>query len=160
MPGLPEGVSVEVRTQLNRTESEEKLRAALFAIFEDVPFERKEDNLSGTSRSAQDLEKLRAKVFEKRILDTVRSRLFRNSSGTQSFLLLHKQALAAGRVALVDSDEESPLGAVRISFSAQVEGELEHFINWFSPETKEGIVVASGGNANSEKNGGQGSFVS
>ncbi|MFH0961366.1 MAG: hypothetical protein V1820_01640 [archaeon] len=136
------GIILKISAEINPTESEEKLRTALFGLFEDVRFERVRNNLSGTSESSQDLEKLRAKIFEKRIIDTVRSRLFRNSAGTQTTILLHKQALAAGRIAVVDLPDESPLGAVELSVSAPSSEELENFINWFSPETREGVVVS------------------
>lgn len=141
---IPEDLefSSEISTKIAPTESEEKIRFLLFAIFEDVAFERSGNIIVGRSSSPSDMEKLRTRIFEKRVLDTFRSRLVSNASGNGTFLLLHKQALSVGRVSIVDSEGESPLGAVKISISANP---LFKFIDWFSPETREGLPVRKSG---------------
>lgn len=137
-------ISFKVSLEVGPTESEEAIRSAIFRIFEDVPLSLSSGELSGGSSSVSDLEKLKSKVFERRILDTFRSRLIRNSQGNSTGILLHRQALVAGKVAVVDSESESPLGAVRISFSAESESALGNFINWISPMTREGVPVKDG----------------
>jgi len=137
---IPEntGFCAEILTRIGPTESEEKIRSMLFALFEDVAFERKGAIIAGKTSFPSDIEKLRMRIFEKRVLDTFRSRLVSNASGNETFLLLHKQALSVGRVSIVDSEEESPLGAVKVVLSANP---LFSLIDWLSPETREGIPL-------------------
>jgi len=80
---------------------------------------------------------LKEKIWGKKILDTVRAVLLRNLREKRTELLLHKQAAYAGKVGLVEFDDESPFGAIHV----EICGNLEEFIDWFSPKTKEGKPI-------------------
>jgi len=61
-----------------------------------------------------------------------------SARGGSLVFMLHKQALAAGRVSLVDSPSESPLGAVVVR--------VEHpdparVVDWLAPPTKDGRPI-------------------
>jgi predicted RNA binding protein with dsRBD fold (UPF0201 family) len=133
--------SLRVSAEIHPTESEEKIRKALLSVFNGINFSRDGDSLVGTSMSPMDLQILRKKLHERKILDTARSRLLSNISGSGTALLLHKQALAAGKVAIVDSPIESPMGPVRVSIALGSPESLHDFINHLAPMTVDGAPV-------------------
>ncbi len=138
----PPDFSLEVSVPLHPTESEDRVRAALYLVFPTMTFDARDaggpHRLAGSSESPQDLEKLKGLLSQRRILDTTRARLFQSLSGGAAVLLLHKQALCAGKVAIVDTDSESPLGAVRIWIKTAT---FPDFINHLAPRTVDGSPV-------------------
>ena len=117
------------------TETEELVSKALASFFPDMSIQKDEDGFfveSGDEETS--LLTLKEKVWEKKILDTVRGRLIRSECDGQVSLLLNKQAALVGRLSVCDSESESPLGAISVSFSSNL-------IDWFSPKTKEGKPI-------------------
>jgi predicted RNA binding protein with dsRBD fold (UPF0201 family) len=131
-------ISIKVTAKLFPTESEETVRSALYVVFPNLTFERTGSCLAATSETPYDLAHLKRLLSEKRILDTARSRLLQFLARTSTKLLLHKQALAAGKVAIVDSPDESPLGAIEISIETDT---LPDFINYLAPRTVDGAPI-------------------
>jgi uncharacterized protein len=138
---MPQEFSLRVSAEIHPTESEEKIRKALRSVFDGMDFSRDGDLLVGTSVSPIDIQMLRKKLHERKILDTARSRLLANISSSRTSLLLHKQALAAGKVAIVDSPAESPMGPVRVSIALGSPESLHDFINHLAPMTVDGAPV-------------------
>ena len=68
----------------------------------------------------------------RRILGVLRRLLLRNSSGEETWVLVHKQAAYARRLALCEEEAESPLGPIRISLRSQY---LQELIEWLAPPT-------------------------
>lgn len=133
---------IRISCRIFPTENEERIAGILSKEFPGFAFSRSGYFLEASADGREALADFRRRIFEKRILDTVRSRLIANSSAGGTHILLHKQALAAGRIAIIDSDSESPLGAVRISVGSE---DLDSFINWLSPRTVDGIPLESEG---------------
>ena len=129
-------VSVRIWCRVDELEDEEKVRRALENLFPTVSFKKEKDVLVGAGKR-KDLVFLKEKIWGKKILDTVRAVLLRNLREKRTELLLHKQAAYAGKVGLVEFDDESPFGAIHV----EICGNLEEFIDWFSPKTKEGKPI-------------------
>ena len=126
MPETEIKVEAKLAYSVKPTEDSEKIEKAASVFFPQP--------LTSTSSFLP----LRQAIFSRKIIDTVSSRLRANASVTTTFLLFHKQALLAGKVTLVDSDNESPLGSIRLQIESP---ELNQFIAWLAPKTVDGIPV-------------------
>ncbi len=129
-------VKVKVWCRVDELEDPDRVKKALTSIFPTIRFRRTEGGFEGEGKQ-KDLMFLKELVWSKRVLDTVRSSLIRNLKNNRTELMLHKQAAFAGKLGVVESDEESPFGAIHVLF----EGNVEEFIDWFSPKTKDGKPV-------------------
>lgn len=84
--------------------------------------------------------KVHRALRREKILDTVRSFLISSlKTKGEMELLLHKQAAYSGQLRPCSSDEESPMGAIRLRFSFR--GDPFHFLDWLAPKTQRGRVV-------------------
>ncbi|PMB77050.1 MAG: hypothetical protein C0177_04355 [Fervidicoccus fontis] len=81
------------------------------------------------------LTKLHDLLRRERILDSARKFLYRGKLGNTITFMLHKQALAAGRVSFVSNENESPLGPVIVAIEHP---KIDQVIDWLAPQTKEG----------------------
>ena len=135
-------VSVKVWCRVDELEKEEKVRKALENMFPTLVFKREGDLLEGRGKR-KDLEFIRDLIWSKRILDTVRNELMKRFNGVVSEFLLHKQAAYVGKLGLVESDSESPFGAIHVEIESK---NFEEFLDWFSPRTKDGKPILSSKN--------------
>lgn len=87
------------------------------------------------ARCLSSLSKLFQALRRERILDATRKRLKSSARGDHIVFMLHKQALAAGRVSLVDDVRESPLGAITIRINYP---DPMRVIDWLAPPTVQG----------------------
>lgn len=79
--------------------------------------------------SVECLEPLRNAIKAQQIGPAVRSYLHKHWRGGALTILMHKQAAYAGKVSLVDSERESPLGPIRIEVlgtEEEVNGVVEY----------------------------------
>ncbi len=126
-------VKLKVWTEINETESEEKILRALRNLFPTLKFRKERGKIEGEGKKI-DLEYLRERIWAKRILDTVRSQLLRGGMR----LMLNKQAAYAGKIAVVEDPDESPLGPIYVEIETH---NPEEFLDWFSPKTKNGKPI-------------------
>ncbi len=73
-----------------------------------------------------------------RILDSARKYLLKGKQGDTLTFMLHKQALAGGRVSFVSNESESPLGPIVVTISHPA---LDAVIDWLAPITREGRPI-------------------
>jgi predicted RNA binding protein with dsRBD fold (UPF0201 family) len=89
-----------------------------------------------------DLEWLRNRIHELRIIDTVRTRLLANWNGWKTRIFIDKQAAYHGKIKFLDDREElPPLGCIELQLEFNDESEFEAFLRYFTPPTKEGRIV-------------------
>jgi len=74
-------------------------------------------------------------VRRQRILDTTRNVLLKNLRGNVIEVKLNKQAAYQGVISFVDSDAESPLGAITMLVSSK---DINAIIDWLAPKTSHG----------------------
>jgi len=139
-----EKFEVEVETPLYPTESKD---AVIQAILNIIPAEEEEIEIIEANppilrlkrRGHEALMKIHRLLREERILDTTRDVLIRSlkRSGIM-MLLIHKQAAYMGELRLCSSEEESPLGAIRVKLSFK--GDIALFLDWLTPKTISGRV--------------------
>lgn len=135
---------VGVRCQVFPTEDKNRILSALANFFSEKNIEYQSDDhafLMNTDKK-ESLDLIRNAIHSSRIIDAVRSSILRNLIGLQTRVLIDKQAAYFGKFRLVDDrEEEPPLGSVEISISFVDDDELEAFLNWFVPPTKNGRIV-------------------
>ncbi|TRO62005.1 hypothetical protein E2P64_00540 [Candidatus Bathyarchaeota archaeon] len=111
------------------TEDPSKVRGAVLNLFPEAVLNGG-GNLSGQLRP-EDLQDFRGIIRVKRIGKTVVGQLARNRDGDETRLFFHKQAAAAGKVALVEKYEDSPCGAIVLEFPWD-----EGLISWLTEVEK------------------------
>jgi predicted RNA binding protein with dsRBD fold (UPF0201 family) len=132
-------VRVTVATPVRPTEDAAKVEAALRRFFPDADVERAPDALRAT---AGGLEAFRARVWELRIIDTVRGQLLHGASGPALRFRLSKQAAAAGKVSFPPTPH--PLGDLEVRVEVEPSDpwpDAERLAWWLCPETKDGEIV-------------------
>ena len=130
---------VRVEIPLRPTEDEEKVRGLLERIVVPDRIYVEETGefktIVAEARCVTSLSRLHSLLRRERILDATRKRLLRSLGENRLTILIHKQALAAGRLSLVDDDRESPLGAVRVEVTHPNPREV---VDWLVPATSRG----------------------
>ena len=61
----------------------------------------------------------------------MRRMLLDNRAGDSTWFLLNKQAATAGIAAVIEEEQESPLGPIRVAISCE---ELDALVDWLVPE--------------------------
>jgi predicted RNA binding protein with dsRBD fold (UPF0201 family) len=78
--------------------------------------------------------------YELKLMDTIRSRLIKSILGNITALYFNRQALAMDKLALVDVDDDPPLGAVIIQI---ISDNLMAVINQITPRTYDGLILTA-----------------
>jgi len=133
-------VHIRIEAEIRPTESEKRVVQAIKRVFF-VDEVRIVELGNGTKLAVAEADEVTPllKIYEllrrQRILDTARSVFLRNSSGSILSVKLNKQVAYQGIVSFVDSDDESPLGAINL---VVVSDKLREIIDWLAPRTAHG----------------------
>ena len=132
---------VTASTPIRPTEDPHQVEAALLRFFPGAEVARAADGLKATAGS---LDALRSRVWELRIIDTVRGQLLRGLSPDGRSLSFHlsKQAAAAGKVSFPPTPH--PLGDLDVRVELEPGDpwpDAERLAWWLCPETKAGEIL-------------------
>lgn len=133
-------VHIRIEAEIRPTESEKRVVQAIKRVFfvDEVRIVKLGNGTKLAVAEADEVTPL-LKIYEllrrQRILDTARSVFLRNSSGSVLSVKLNKQVAYQGIVSFVDSDDESPLGAINL---VVVSDKLREIIDWLAPRTAHG----------------------
>jgi uncharacterized protein len=115
-------VKVHIEADINPTESEEKLRAAINNVLGNAAFkvepQRKTSLLMAEATGQDSLIKLRNMLRSDRIRDAARKFLFRSIRGDNIVFCLNRQVAFAGHVSFSEETAESPLGPLRVTITS------------------------------------------
>lgn len=123
---------VEVRAEVKPTETEDRVEKAVSTLFPEL-----EISIDGAVEGegfGADLEHFRNRVFEQRVIDTVRNELEGGRRDSRSVVELDKGAAWADRVNFHVGGSLGPI-------TLEVRGRLDEFIDWVAPPTVEGKPV-------------------
>ncbi len=128
------------------TENQDRVRKAIEYVINcsDFSYETHESvtELRIRFEGRDNLELLRNRIHELRIIDAVRARLRYNWNGLNTGIKFDKQAAYHERIKLLDDREElPPLGCIDLTLEFDNEGEFEAFLRYFTPATKDGRIV-------------------
>lgn len=132
-------VEIVVEAEVRPTEDVEKVKKAVFAVI--TPDEVEVLDVGGflkviraKSSRVESLEPLKKMARVQEAEPALRSYLIKYKFGNNITILLHKQAAFAGKMSLVDSDKESPLGPLRLSITGS-EDELNRVVEFLVGES-------------------------
>lgn len=129
-------VTVHVETDINPTESEDKVKRAVFNLFGDLPTEiqpaHKGSVLTAEAKGQETLSTLRNVLARDRIRDAARKALHDGMRSDSLTFYLNKQVAFASHVSFSEAEAESPLGPIKVIVKCENPTEL---INWLAPRT-------------------------
>ncbi|MEL9908440.1 MAG: RNA-binding domain-containing protein [Desulfurococcus sp.] len=128
-------VKIIVEAEVRPTEDAEKVKKAVKNIFAgDIIIQElgnKYRVVKGVSLTIESLKPLKNLAKTQQVEPALKNYLIKYRTTTSISLLLHKQAAYAGKLSLIDSEKESPLGPVKIIIEGDA-NELEEVVKYFS----------------------------
>ncbi|MEB3787912.1 MAG: hypothetical protein GSR78_04050 [Desulfurococcales archaeon] len=135
-------VRVVVEAEVRATEDPEKVKKAVLNIMDPDRIEIADAGSSkilvAEAHSLRSLEKLHRLLRQERILDAARGAMRKGIQPGRLVFHLHKQAAYVGRLSFVGGDQESPMGAIRVTIEHP---EPRSVIDWLAPPTVRGRPV-------------------
>lgn len=131
---------LQVRTPIQPTESGDIVEAACLGLFPGTI----ERSAREVVVRADQIEPLRQRIWELRIIDAVRGALLRGADGATLRFMLSKQAAAAGKVSIPASAH--PLGDLAVTVHVEPTdpwADAEALAWWICPETEDGKIVGA-----------------
>ena len=129
-------VTVFVETEINPTESEDNVKAAVNNFLDNATITIKPSikgsTLTAVAKGQTSLLKLRNLLRSDRIRDASRRQLFKSIRGNMITFCLNKQVAFAGHVSFSQETAESPLGPIRINIETD---NPEQLIDWLAEKT-------------------------
>ncbi len=130
-------VTVYVETEINPTESEEKVRAAVNNVLGNAAITVKPaargSVLTAEAKGQDSLIKLRNILRSDRVRDAARRFLFKAARGNKIIFYLNKQVAYAGHVSFSEETAESPLGPIKFTIETD---NTEQLIGWLAEKTE------------------------
>ncbi len=129
-------VTVFVETQINPTENEESVKAAVNNFLDNATITIKPmikgSSLTAIAKGQDSLYKLRNLLRNDRIRDASRRLLFKSIRGNMISFYLNKQVAFVGHISFSEESAESPLGPIRVNIETD---NPEQLIDWLAEKT-------------------------
>ena len=123
-----ESIEVIVITPINLTEDVQKVVFAVKNLLPDAELAIRKNNLYTKMNNFDGLRKIKDKIRSKKTLAVLQRILYNNFNMQSTWFLLNKQAAFSDVVVLVENENESPLGPIKITVNGC---ELERINEWF-----------------------------
>lgn len=131
-----EQVTVFAEAEINPTESEEKVQAAVSNVLGNVSFavktEGKSKILTAEASGQDSLVKFRNLLRTDRVRDAARKALFKSIKGNAISFFLNKQVAYAGHISFSEEIAESPLGPIHVVITSDNPRQL---IEWLAEKS-------------------------
>ena len=128
--------TVQIEVDINPTESEEKVRKAVWNLFGEVHVDVKPSQKGGVLtadvKGQDSLSTLRNVLRRDHIRDASRKALYHGLRDTTLTIYLNKQAAFAGHVSFSEVEAESPLGPLKVTVQTDAPQQL---VDWLAPRT-------------------------
>jgi predicted RNA binding protein with dsRBD fold (UPF0201 family) len=123
-----ESIEVIVITPINLTEDVQKVVFAVKNVLPNTEPVISKNNLYIKMNNFDRLRKIKDKIRSKKTLAVLQRILYNNYNMQSTWFLLNKQAAFSDAVVLVENENESPLGPIKITVNGC---ELERINEWF-----------------------------
>lgn len=132
-PNIQSEVEIKAEAAVNPSEDSQKVIAAIENVIEKCyPEFRYGSRAIGRARGTEPLALIYEQVRSRSAMGVLRRMLVDNRSGDTTWFYLNKQAAAAGIAAVVEDEQESPLGPIKVTIDCE---ELDSLVDWLVPET-------------------------
>jgi predicted RNA binding protein with dsRBD fold (UPF0201 family) len=131
-PNITSKIELKVEAAVNPSEDAQKVTDAIVNLFTRCSPEISYRNrVVGRADGSDSLAILYEQVRSRSAMGVLRRMLLDNRAGDSTRFLLNKQAATAGIAAVIEEEQESPLGPIRVTISCE---ELDALIDWLVPE--------------------------
>ena len=131
-PNITSRIDLKVETIVNPSEDTQKVIDAIANLFTrcspEVSFRSR---VVGRAVGSDSLAILYEQVRSRSAMGVLRRMLLDNRVGDSTSFLLNKQAATSGIAAVIEEEQESPLGPIRVTISCE---ELDALVEWLVPE--------------------------
>ena len=132
-PNIQSEIEIKVEAPVNASEDPQRVIAAIENVIEKCyPEFRYGSRAVGRARGAEALALIYEQVRSRSAMGVLRRMLLDNRSGDTTWFYLNKQAASAGIAAVIEDEQESPLGPIRVTLDCE---ELDTLVDWLVPET-------------------------
>jgi uncharacterized protein len=121
-------LEIIVQTYINPSEELEKVNFAIKNVFPNSNFILKDNKLHLSTEKLEDLKKIKDQIRSRSTISVLKKVLYNNQNMDITWFLLNKQAAFSGVVAVVEEEDESPLGPIKITIKNR---DIEEIIAWF-----------------------------
>ena len=129
-------VTIRIEAEVNPTESEEKVKKAVWNLFGEIPVEtklaQKGITLTAENTGQEPLITFRNLLHRDHIRDASRKALYQGLKTGTLTVYLNKQVAFAGHVSFSEPEAESPLGSIIVTILSEDPVQL---IDWLAPRT-------------------------
>lgn len=131
-PNITSKIELKVEAAVNPSENAQKVIDAIVNLFSRCsPEISHRSRAVGRAVGSDSLAILYEQVRSRSAMGVLRRMLLDNRAGDSTWFLLNKQAATAGIAAVIEEEQESPLGPIRVTLSCE---ELDALIDWLVPE--------------------------
>ena len=131
-PNITSQIDLKVEAIVNPSEHAQKVIDAIANIFTRCSPELSfRSRIVGRAVGSDSLSILYEQVRSRSAMGVLRRMLLDNRAGDSTWFLLNKQAATSGIAAIIEDQQESPLGPIRVTISCE---ELDKVIDWLVPE--------------------------
>lgn len=131
-PRIESPIEIKVEAQVNPSEDAQKVMDAISNVIERCsPEFRYGSRAIGRASGSEPLSIIYEQVRSRSAMGVLRRMLVDNRAGESTWFLLNKQAASAGIAAVIEDEQESPLGPIRVTITCE---ELDSLVDWLVPE--------------------------
>ena len=125
-------IEVKAEAAVNPSEDPQKVLDSISNMVERCsPEFRYGSRAIGRAAGAEALALIYEQVRSRSAMGVLRRMMVDNRAGDSTWFFLNKQAAAAGIAVVVEDEQESPLGPIRITVNCE---ELDALTDWLAPE--------------------------
>jgi uncharacterized protein len=131
-PNITSQIDLKVEATVNPSEHAQKVIDAIANLFTkcspEISFRSR---VVGRAVGSDSLSILYEQVRSRAAMGVLRRMLEDNRAGDSTWFLLNKQAATSGIAVVIEDEQESPLGPIRVTLSCE---ELDTLIDWLVPK--------------------------
>ena len=120
---------IEMFSSINLSEDPNKIKTAISNIFPNSILKNENFSIHALSNDLNSLEKIYEIIHAKQSKKTYKRNLEKNLENNTTWFYLNKQAAFAGKIAICEEADESPLGPIQVILKSN---DIERLIAWIT----------------------------
>jgi predicted RNA binding protein with dsRBD fold (UPF0201 family) len=128
---LTSSLDLKIEASVNPSESADSVKTAITNVIQCSPEFRYGTRVLGRSVKSESLRAIYEQIRSRSAMGVLRRILINNRAVDSTWFLLNKQAAFTGVVVIIEEEQESPLGPIRVTLTCE---EIDAVIDWLVPE--------------------------